>query len=86
MPARKTEVKGRAGKQPDGSAKTREAKIAVVWSAETHDPKGRPVRDHVKHYKENKRERFLWEAETERLSEVLREAESEMPSAVAACC
>ncbi len=45
VPARKTEVKGRAGKQPDGSAKTREAKIAVVWSAETHDPKGRPVRD-----------------------------------------
>ena len=33
---------------------------------------------------ENRRERFLSEAETERLGEVLREAEAEMPSAVAA--
>ena len=30
VPARKTEVEGREGKQPDGSAKTREAKLAVV--------------------------------------------------------
>ena len=45
VPARKTEVEGRAGKQPDGSAKTREAKLAVVWSAETADKDGRPVRD-----------------------------------------
>ena len=45
VPARKTEVEGREGKQPDGSAKTREAKIAVVWSAETNDKEGRPVRD-----------------------------------------
>ena len=28
----------RPGRQPDGSAKTREAKVAVVWSAETHRP------------------------------------------------
>ncbi len=45
VPARKTEVAGRAGKQPDGGAKTREAKLAVVWSAETTDQDGRPVRD-----------------------------------------
>ena len=45
VPSRKTEVKGVCGKQPDGSAKTREAKLAVVWSAETIDKEGRPVRD-----------------------------------------
>ena len=45
VPARKTEVEGRRGKQPDGSAKTREAKIAVVWSAEANDKEGRPARD-----------------------------------------
>ena len=45
VPARKGEVEGRGGKQPDGSAKTREAKLAVVWSAQTHDQEGRPVRD-----------------------------------------
>ena len=45
MPARKTEVGGRGGKQPDGSARTRKAKIAVVWSAETADREGHPVRD-----------------------------------------
>ena len=38
VPARNTEVQGRCGKQPDGSAKTREAKLAVVWSAQTTDP------------------------------------------------
>ena len=45
VPARKTEVQGRCGKQPDASAKTREAKLAVVWSAQTTDKEGRPVRD-----------------------------------------
>ena len=45
VPARKTEVEGRQGKHPDGSAKTREAKLAVVWSAQTPDKDGRPVRD-----------------------------------------
>ena len=45
VPARKTEVEGRRGKQPDGSARTREAKLAVVWSAQTSDKEGRPVRD-----------------------------------------
>ena len=46
VPARNTEeVEGREGKQPDGSAKTREAKLAVVWSAQTPDKDGRPGRD-----------------------------------------
>ena len=45
VPARNTEVKGRGGKHPDGSARTREAKLAVVWSADTTDNEGRPVRD-----------------------------------------
>ena len=45
VPARKTEVEGREGKQPDGSARTREAKLAVVWSAESVDKEGAPVRD-----------------------------------------
>ena len=45
VPARTTEVEDRCGKQPDGSAKTREAKLAVVWSADTTDNNARPVRD-----------------------------------------
>ena len=45
VPVRKSETAGRRGRQPDGSAKTREAKIAVVWSAESVDREGRPVRD-----------------------------------------
>ena len=45
VPAHQSEVAGREGKQPDGTAKTREFKLAVVWSAETADKDGRPVRD-----------------------------------------
>lgn len=45
VPMRTTEVAGRAGKQPDGSAKTREAKLVTVWSAESRDPEGKPMRD-----------------------------------------
>ena len=41
VPMRSTEVQGRAGKQPDGSARTREAKLCTVWSAERRAP-GRP--------------------------------------------
>lgn len=36
---------GRAGKQPDGSTKTREVKLCTVWSAEARDANGTPVRD-----------------------------------------
>ena len=45
IPMRREEVEGRAGKQPDGSAKTREVKLCVVWSAEGRDADGKPVRD-----------------------------------------
>ncbi len=45
VPVRKAEVVGRAGKQPDGSAKTREVKLVTVWSAEGRDTDGTPRRD-----------------------------------------
>jgi len=45
VPMRAPEVAGRAGKQPDGSAKTREAKLVTIWSAESRDKEGRPIRD-----------------------------------------
>ena len=45
VPMCRAELAGRAGKQPDGSAKTREAKLCAVWSAEGRDEKGIPVRD-----------------------------------------
>jgi hypothetical protein len=45
VPMRATEVVGRAGKQPDGSAKTREAKVITMWTAESRDAEGKPVRD-----------------------------------------
>ena len=45
VPVRPAEVEGRRGKQPDGSAKTREVKLATMWTAETRDKAGRPVRD-----------------------------------------
>ena len=45
VPMRKSEVAGRPGKQPDGSAKTREAKLVTLWTAESRDEEGKPVRD-----------------------------------------
>ncbi len=45
VPVRKAELVDRAGKQPDGSAKTREVKLVTVWSAEGRDKEGTPVRD-----------------------------------------
>ena len=45
IPMRKSELEGRTGKQSDGSAKTREVKLCTVWSAESRDEEGRPVRD-----------------------------------------
>ena len=45
VPMRAPELQGRAGKQPDGSARTREAKLCTVWSAEKRDEEGRPLRD-----------------------------------------
>ena len=55
--------------------------LAEIWGLRSDE--SNPCR-HVKRYKESKRERFLSPEETERLGEVLAEAESEMPSAVAA--
>jgi hypothetical protein len=45
VPMRKSELVGRQGKQPDGSAKTREAKLCTIWSAESLDERGHPIRD-----------------------------------------
>ena len=45
VPVRKRETAGRRGKQPDGSAKTREVKLVSVWSAQARDRHGRPTRD-----------------------------------------
>ena len=45
VPVRKEELVDRPGKQPDGSAKTREVKLVTVWSAEGRDKEGTPVRD-----------------------------------------
>jgi len=45
IPMRASELAGRAGKQEDGSAKTREVKLVTVWSAEERDDDGVPVRD-----------------------------------------
>jgi hypothetical protein len=45
VPMRPSELKGRSGKQPDGTARTREVKLCTCWSAETRDAQDRPVRD-----------------------------------------
>lgn len=45
IPVRPEELVGRAGQQPDGKAKTREGKLVTVWSAESRDKEGLPVRD-----------------------------------------
>jgi hypothetical protein len=45
IPMRAAELAGRVGKQPDGTAKTREVKLCTVWSAEGRDEDGTPVRD-----------------------------------------
>jgi hypothetical protein len=45
VPMRPAELAGRAGKGSDGTARTREAKLVTVWSAEGRDEAGTPVRD-----------------------------------------
>ena len=45
IPMRKAELQGRAGKQEDGSSKTRKIKLVTIWSAEGRDEDGVPVRD-----------------------------------------
>lgn len=46
VPMRKEELAGRAGKQPDGSAKTRLAYLGCVFTQHKTDEKGQPVRDY----------------------------------------
>jgi hypothetical protein len=46
VPMRKAELEGRAGKQPDGTAKTRMANLGCVFTQHGVDEKGHPVRDH----------------------------------------
>jgi hypothetical protein len=41
------ELAGRPGKQADGTAKTREAKLGAVFTQTTTDAAGRPLRDHA---------------------------------------
>lgn len=45
VPMRTEELQGRAGKQSDGSAKTREVKLVSIWSADGKDEEGHAVRD-----------------------------------------
>jgi hypothetical protein len=45
IPLRAEELVGRSGKQPDGSAKTGEVKLCTIWSAESLDEEGTPIRD-----------------------------------------
>ena len=45
IPLRAEELAGRIGKQSDGSAKTGEVKLCTIWSAESLDTEGTPIRD-----------------------------------------
>lgn len=46
VPMRKEELEGRAGKQPDGGAKTRMAYLGCVFTQHKRDKEGHPIRDH----------------------------------------
>jgi hypothetical protein len=46
VPMRKEELAGRAGKQPDGGAKTRLAYLGCVFTQHKTDEEGHPVRDY----------------------------------------
>lgn len=46
VPMRKEELEGRAGKQADGSAKTRMAYLGCVFTQHQCDEEGHPIRDH----------------------------------------
>ncbi len=45
LPCRPEELAGRTGKQPDGTARTREAKLGCVFTQTTTDEEGLPMRD-----------------------------------------
>ena len=44
-PMRREELEGIKGKQPDGSARTREAKLGCVFTQTARDEEGKPLRD-----------------------------------------
>jgi hypothetical protein len=46
VPMVPAELVGRQGKQPDGSAKTQEVKLACLFTQTTTDAEGRPLRDY----------------------------------------
>jgi hypothetical protein len=46
VPMRPEELQGRAGKQPDGTAKTRMAYLGCVFTQHQRDKEGHPIRDH----------------------------------------
>lgn len=46
VPMVPAELEDRAGKQPDGSAKTREAKLGCIFTQTTTDEEGLPLRDY----------------------------------------
>lgn len=46
VPMRPKELQGRKGKQPDGSAKTREVKVGCVFTQTQTDEEGLPMRDY----------------------------------------
>lgn len=45
IPIRRAELKGRKGKQPDGSARTREVKLGCIFTQTAFNEEGRPIRD-----------------------------------------
>lgn len=45
-PMRRKELKGRRGKQPDGTARTREVKVGAIFTHRRPQPEERPVRDY----------------------------------------
>lgn len=45
VPIRRAELNGRKGKQPDGSARTREVKLGCVFTQTAWDAEGHPIRD-----------------------------------------
>src|SRR5271155_3676256 len=46
VPMRREELAGRKGKQPDGTAKTRQVYLGCVFTQHRTDDQGHPVRDH----------------------------------------
>jgi hypothetical protein len=45
IPMRSSELAGSTDNQPDGTARTKEVELCVVWTADSRDDKGNPVKD-----------------------------------------